>query len=200
MKQENLLETILEQNRRWASRKEEADPNYFKNLTRGQSPSLLYIGCSDSRVIPEEFMGLRAGEAFVHRNIANQVFPDDPNILTVIRYALGTLKIPHIVVCGHSGCGGIQVAGDPSVNLPWLRTIRRLRKEYQEKHRAEPEALSENRLTEKLTELNVLAQCKNLSLIPEVQSALKQKVLSLHAGVFEIETGRIKVLNPDAVL
>ena len=121
------IKTIFDNNKKWVDEKLGLDKDYFKNLSEGQSPDILYIGCSDSRVTAEDIMGIQPGEAFVHRNIANMVPNTDLNVMSVIEYAVKYLKVSHIVVCGHYYCGGVKAAmqsADLGILNPWLRNIR----------------------------------------------------------------------------
>jgi carbonic anhydrase len=105
---------IFENNEKWIAEKLSANPNYFEQLAKGQSPEFLYIGCSDSRVTAEDLMGVKPGEVFIHRNIANQVIATDNNVNSVVQYAVEHLKVKHIIVCGHYECGGVKAALNPS--------------------------------------------------------------------------------------
>jgi carbonic anhydrase len=129
------IEQVFKNNEKWIEAKLALDENFFKNLSKGQQPELLYIGCSDSRVTAEEIMGIQPGEAFIHRNIANLVNNVDLNVMSVLNFAVRILKVNHIVVCGHYNCGGVKAAMQPKdmgILNPWLRNIRdvyRLHKE-----------------------------------------------------------------------
>jgi len=121
------IEDVFSNNKEWVQSKLEVDPSFFKDLAKGQNPELLYIGCSDSRVTAEDLLGAKPGEVFVHRNIANMVISIDLNVMSVINYAVNQLKVNHIVVCGHFGCGGVKAAmesSDLGILNPWLRNIR----------------------------------------------------------------------------
>ncbi|MFZ2429907.1 MAG: carbonic anhydrase, partial [Lutibacter sp.] len=121
------IEKIFSNNKKWIEERLNIDENYFKNLSSGQSPEILYIGCSDSRVSAEELMGVQPGEVFVHRNIANMVPNTDLNVMSVINYAVTHLKVKHLVICGHYYCGGVKAAmqsEDLGLLNPWLRNIR----------------------------------------------------------------------------
>ncbi len=161
--------TIFQNNERWIAEKLAAQPDYFEQLSKGQTPEFLYIGCSDSRVTAEDLMGLQPGEVFIHRNVANQVIPTDNNINAVIQYAVEHLKVKHIIVCGHYECGGVKAALHPSdmgqLNS-WLQTLRDVRR----LHRAELEAIpDDHQRFDRLVELNVLEQCMNIIKIDHVQ-------------------------------
>ncbi len=189
------LSKIFENNKEWVKNKITTDTNYFKKLNEGQSPELLYIGCSDSRVSAEDLMGLNPGDVFVHRNIANMVPAIDLNSASVIEYAVEHLKVNHIVVCGHYSCGGVKAAMQPAdlgLLNPWLRNIRdvyRLHKE--ELHKIE----NENERYDKLVDLNVQEQCVNLIKTAVVQKAYRARGLKVHGWVFDIKTGKLIDLN-----
>lgn len=184
--------TIFQNNERWIAEKLAADPGYFENLSKGQTPEFLYIGCSDSRVTAEDLMGLKPGEVFIHRNIANQVVPTDNNVNAVIQYAVEHLRVKHIIVCGHYECGGVKAALHPSdmgqLNS-WLQTLRDVRRLHQQ----ELEAIDDERkLFDRLVELNVLEQCTNIIKIDHVQRAwYKTGYPKVHGWVFDVRTGKL---------
>lgn len=191
------IQQIFENNRQWVEKKLSADSEYFKNLSKGQNPDILYIGCSDSRVTTEELMGISPGDAFVHRNIANMVPNTDLNVMSVINYAVLELKVSHIIVCGHYYCGGVKAAMQ-SRNLgilnPWLRNIRdvyRLHKDLLDQIQDEEERYK------KLVELNVQEQCINVIKTAEVQKAYKERNITVHGWVFDIHTGKLIDLKID---
>ncbi len=192
------LEKVFEKNQEWIEKKLSIDPGYFQKLSKGQNPEILYIGCSDSRVTAEELMGLEPGDAFVHRNIANQVIPIDSNINAVIQYAVEYLHVRHIVVCGHYECGGIKAALEPSdmgqLNS-WLKTIR----DVYRLHRKELDAIQNaQEKFDRLVELNVQEQCLNVMKIDHVQrSWYKTKLPKIHGWVFDVRTGKIIDLKID---
>eukprot|EP01035_Chromulina_nebulosa_P063132 gene63132-86363_t len=164
-----MFEKIFENNKKWVAEKLSVDPDYFKELSKGQHPEFLYIGCSDSRVTAEDLMGVKPGEVFIHRNVANLVVNTDNNINAVVQYAVEFLKVKHIIVCGHYECGGIKAALNPSdmgqLNS-WLQTLR----DVYRLHRAELDAIKEEqRRFDRLVELNVLEQCLNIIKIDHVQ-------------------------------
>jgi carbonic anhydrase len=189
------LKKIFDNNEKWISQKLSKDNSYFDNLSKGQSPELLYIGCSDSRVVPEEMMGLTTGDLFVHRNIANIVNSIDPNASSVIDYAVGNLKVKDIIVCGHYGCGGIKAAIDDiqKRSLPaWFDNIQ----EVIHSNQTELDQIADKDLKYKrLVELNVLTQSKNLLKLDSVQKAFDQKLITIHAWVFDMSTGELIDLN-----
>ncbi|MCB0459469.1 MAG: carbonic anhydrase [Flavobacteriaceae bacterium] len=185
------LQHIFENNKQWVKSKLELDKNYFKNLSKGQNPDVLYIGCSDSRVTAEELMGMDPGEVFVHRNIANMVPNTDLNSMSVINYAVVHLKVNHIVVCGHYYCGGVKAAMQ-SVDLgilnPWLRNIR----DVYRIHKKELNAIKdEDEKYNRLVELNVQEQCINILKTAEVQTAYRTRNLKIHGWVFDIHSGKL---------
>ncbi|HET9930499.1 MAG TPA: carbonic anhydrase [Polyangiaceae bacterium] len=189
---------VFENNRKWAAEKLALDPKYFERLAEGQSPEILYIGCSDSRITAEELMGAGPGEVFVHRNIANVVGASDLNALSVIEFAVAHLNVKHVVVCGHYECGGVRAAMQPKdlgVLNPWLRNIRDV-------YRLHVEELSaiqdEHQRYRRLIELNVEEQCVNV-----IKTAVFQKMFlatgrpTVHGWVFDIRGGRLVDLRID---
>jgi len=191
------IEKVFENNEQWITKKLSVDPHYFENLSKGQSPEILYIGCSDSRVTAEDLMGLQPGEAFVHRNIANMVISIDLNMMSVLNYAVRHLKVNHVVVCGHYFCGGVKAAmqsQDLGILNPWLRNIR----DVYRLHKTELNAITdENQRYNRLVELNVQEQCINLIKTAAVQSAYKERGLKVHGWVFDIQTGKLIDLKID---
>lgn len=189
--------SLIENNKRWATNKHEADPEYFKKLSLGQQPNFLYIGCSDSRMPLDTFTQTEPGELFVHRNIANQVSITDINFLSVLDYAVNVLKVKHIIVCGHYNCGGVTaaykgLAGGLVGN--WISPIRDLAKSNQEElDLIEDETLRINRLTE----LNVLQQVQNLCKTHVVQQAVfnGNTNFQVHGWVLDLSSGLIKELE-----
>ena len=188
---------IFENNREWVENKLSLDANYFKNLSKGQNPDILYIGCSDSRVTAEEMMGVSPGEAFVHRNIANMVPNTDLSSMAVIDFAVVHLKVNHIVVCGHYYCGGVKAAmqsQDLGILNPWLRNIR----DVYRLHRKELEGVTdEDERYKRLVELNVQEQCVNVIKTAEVQRAIRERNLTVHGWVFDIHSGKLIDLKID---
>lgn len=182
---------VFKNNEDWVQDKLNLDKNYFENLSKGQSPDFLYIGCSDSRVSPELAMGAEPGNVFVHRNIANVVSNLDVSSKSVINYAVQHLKVKHAVVCGHYYCGGVKAAmtsSDLGIINPWLQGIR----DVYRLHKDTLEAISdEDERYNKLVDLNVQEQCVNLMNNPDVQKAVKAGELKVHGWVFDIGTGKI---------
>lgn len=192
-------ENIFENNKKWIQDKLKVDANYFEDLGKGQTPELLYIGCSDSRVSSEELMGAKPGEVFVHRNIANMVISIDLNVMSVINYAVDILQVKHVVVCGHYECGGVKAAmqsADLGILNPWLRNIR----DVYRIHKNELNSISDERKKyDKLVELNVKEQCVNLIKTAAVQRAVRSRGLQVHGWVFDLKTGKLIDLEIDFV-
>lgn len=193
------LDRVFENNEAWIKEKLSVNSNYFDALGEGQNPELLYIGCSDSRVTAEELMGAAPGEVFVHRNIANMVISIDLNVMSVINYAVDHLKVKHIIVCGHFGCGGVKAAmqsADLGILNPWLRNIR----DVYRIHRDDLNAIeNEDKRYDRLVELNVQEQCVNLIKTAAVQKAIRERGLKVHGWVFDIHTGKLIDLKIDFV-
>lgn len=191
------IQDVFKNNQKWIAEKLSVNPNYFQELSKGQAPEFLYIGCSDSRVTAEDIMGVQPGEVFVHRNIANLVNNIDLNVMSVINYSVRHLKVNHIVVCGHYYCGGVKAAMQ-SVDLgilnPWLRNIR----DVYRLHKDELNAISdETQRYNRLIELNVQEQCVNLIKTAAVQQAHKERGLTVHGWVFDVNTGKLIDLKID---
>jgi carbonic anhydrase len=193
------INQIFQNNTDWVQKKLSIEPNYFSNLSKGQNPDILYIGCSDSRVSAEELMGIAPGEAFVLRNIANMVPNTDLSVMSVINYAVMHLKVKHIVVCGHYYCGGVQAAmksGDLGILNPWLRNIR----DVYRTHKDELNAIEdEEQRYKRLVELNVEEQCINVIKTAEVQKARIDRNLTIHGWVFDVHTGKLIDLKIDFI-
>jgi len=191
-----LYQEIFNNNKKWVADKLQVDPDFFTKLTRGQAPEFLYIGCSDSRVTAEELMGLAPGEVFVHRNVANLVVLTDNNLNAVVQYAVVYLKIKHIVVCGHYGCGGVHAALNPAdmgqLNS-WLQTLR----DVYRLHKNELECLPDDATKfRRLVELNVMEQCINVIKIDHVQRAwYATGYPQVHGWVFDMQSGLLKDLE-----
>jgi carbonic anhydrase len=191
------LKNIFENNEKWVTDKLSKDKDFFKKLGEDQKPEILYIGCSDSRVTAEEMMGVGPGEAFVHRNIANMVVSIDLNVMSVINYAINHLKVQHIIVCGHYGCGGIKAAmrnEDLGILNPWLRNIRNVYRQ----HQAEIDGVLDDELKHKrLVELNVQEQCVNVIHTAAVQKAFRERGVKVYGWVFDIHSGKLIDLKID---
>ena len=191
------IQTIFDNNRQWVAEKLGQDKDYFKNLSKGQNPQILYIGCSDSRVTAEELMGVGPGDAFVLRNIANMVSGLDLSAMSVINYAVDALKVRHIVVCGHYYCGGVKAAMD-SKDLgllnPWLRSIR----DVYRLHKSELNGIEdEEEKYKRFVEINVQEQCLNVIKTSVVQKAIREHTLTVHGWVFDIHSGKLIDLKID---
>jgi carbonic anhydrase len=192
----NDLQHLFENNERWAEAIKEEDPAFFAKLAQQQVPEYLWIGCSDARVPANEIVGLLPGDLFVHRNVANVVLHTDLNCMSVIQYAVDVLKVKHILVTGHYGCGGVRAAmQDSQLGLidGWLRTIRDL---YYEQREHIAQFASEEERVDRLCELNVMHQVANVSHTTIVQNAWHRgQSLSVHGCIYGIKDGRWKNLN-----
>lgn len=193
-----LYEEVFEKNKKWIEKQKATNSNFFKHLSEGQSPEILYIGCSDSRVTAEDMTGVQPGQMFVHRNVANLVPNNDNNSAAVIEYAIGHLNVKHVVVCGHYFCGGVKAAmqaQDLGILNPWLRNIR----DVYRLHKKELTAIeNEDERYNRLVELNVEEQCINV-----IKTAIFQKhynndkTPTVHGWVFDIKTGKLIDLKID---
>jgi carbonic anhydrase len=187
---------LFESNRAWAISKLNADPGFFDRLTHQQTPSYLWIGCADSRVPANEIVGLDPGELFVHRNVANLVHPADMNCLAVLQYAIEYLKVKHVIVTGHYGCGGVRAAMQPQqLGLidHWLRPIRDV---YARNEVELKDVIDEYKRLNLLCEMNVREQVANLAKTTIVQNAWHRgQELSLHGWVYGISNGLIRDLG-----
>lgn len=193
---EKFYAKMLDNNKKWVASKLEKDPEYFLKLSKGQQPPVLWIGCSDSRVPANEIIGAEPGEVFVHRNIANMVIHSDMNLLSVLDYAVNVLKVKHVIVCGHYGCGGIQTAmTNKHIGLidNWIRHI----KDVYRFHSQELNAIDND--TDKFNrfvELNVLEQVLDLAKTSIVQGAWESgQDLHLHGWVYDVSDGLINDLG-----
>jgi len=190
------IKALFENNKKWSLRMKRKDPRYFRKLSRIQKPEFLWIGCSDSRVPANEIIGLLPGELFVHRNIANIVYPGDLNCLSVLQYAVEVLKVKHIIVCGHYNCGGVRAVVE-SRKLgridSWLKDIR----DTMHKNARELKiSRTKKEKIDRLCELNVLRQARNVRRLKFVASALKAKrLLTVHAWIYDLNDGLIKELS-----
>jgi carbonic anhydrase len=190
------LEDLFEKNRKWAKQLTAKDPDFFHRLSRQQAPKYLWIGCADSRVPANEITGLLPGELFVHRNISNLVSYSDLNCLTVLQYAVEVLKVRHIIVCGHYGCGGVEAAwSNHKLGLSdnWLRYVQEVR----QKHRAHfLELRDERRQVDRLCELNVLEQVMHTVQTTVVQDAFaRHQELSVHGWIYDLKDGLLRDLG-----
>ena len=191
-----MLDDLKANNRAWAERMVSRDPDFFKRLERQQGPQYLWIGCSDSRVPANEIVDLAPGELFVHRNVANLAPPQDANYLSVLQFAVDVIKVRHVIVVGHYGCGGIAAAVDGQrrgLVDHWLHPIR----EVAEEHRAELDAIADNhKRDDRLCELNVMRQVKNVASDVFLQDAwARGQDLSVHGWVYSLSTGLVNDLN-----
>jgi len=187
---------LLENNVKVAEKRLLEDPEYFKNLAKGQQPKALWIGCSDSRLPANEITGTRQGEIFVHRNIANMVVHTDMNMLSVLDYAVNVLKVDHVIVCGHYGCGGVEAAmGDGQYGLidNWLRHIKDVYRLYQ----AELDAIQDREQRfRRFVELNVVEQVFDVCKTSIIQNAWKERQgPHVHGWVYEVGTGLVTDLG-----
>ncbi|MGV3629625.1 MAG: carbonate dehydratase [Bacteroidota bacterium] len=193
---EKYYKQLLENNKEWVASKLEKDGDYFKRLADGQQPPLLWIGCSDSRVPANEIIGAEPGEVFVHRNIANMVVHTDMSMLSVVDYAVNVLKVKHIIVCGHYGCGGVKAAmGNQSFGLidNWIRHIKDV---YRFHHKELDLIKDETERFNRFVELNVQEQLYDLAKTSIVQEAWENKQeLMLHGWAYGVHNGLVKDLN-----
>lgn len=191
---EESYQKLIRGNKLFAETKLFQDPDYFKKLAEGQTPTYLWIGCSDSRVPANEITHTQSGEIFVHRNIANLVVHTDSNLLSVLEYAVNFLNVKHIIVCGHYGCGGVNAAMSNSFHGfvdDWLRNI----KDVYHKHEKELAAIEDRTdRANRLTELNVIEQVRNLAKTTIVQKAWSERPLFLHGWVYGLNNGLVKDL------
>jgi carbonic anhydrase len=189
------LKHLFENNRRWVASMTARDPEFFQRLSRQQTPKYLWIGCADSRVPANQIVGLLPGELFVHRNVSNVVTPDDPNCLCVIQYAVDVLKVEHIIVCGHFGCGGVQAALENRFIGQcdgWLGHIRHVR----DKHRDKLDTCNPALRFTKLCALNVVEQVMNVIQTRIVQEAwLRKQQLHIHGWIYSITDGLLQDLG-----
>jgi carbonic anhydrase len=192
----DFYKKIVENNKKWVEEKLAISPEYFNNLAEGQQPPLLWIGCSDSRVPANEIIGAEPGEVFVHRNIANMVVHSDMNMLSVIDYAVNALKVKHVIVCGHYGCGGVKAAmGNSSIGIidNWIRHIKDV---YRFHQKYLDSIIDENERFNKFVEINVKEQVMDLAKTSIVQNAWKNgQELSLHGWVYGLNSGYITDLG-----
>jgi carbonic anhydrase len=187
---------ILKNNQKWVEEKLSLNPNFFSKLAQGQQPPLLWIGCSDSRVPANEIIGAEAGEVFVHRNIANMVIHTDMSMLSVLDYAVNALRVKHVIVCGHYGCGGVKAAmGNTSIGVidNWIRHI----KDVYRFHQEELDTITdENMRFNRFVELNVIEQVLDLAKTSIVQNAWKNgQELHLHGWVYGLNSGLVNDLG-----
>jgi len=196
MAHDDFYKKILDNNKIWSETKLAEDPDYFHTLASVQKPPLLWIGCSDSRVPANEVIGAVPGEVFVHRNIANMVIHSDMNMLSVLDYAVNVLKVKHVIVCGHYGCGGVKAAmGNDSIGIidNWIRHIKDT---YRLNHQYLDSIIDEKKRFDAFVELNVKEQVTDLAKTSIVQNAWqKGQDLALHGWVYGLDTGIVNDLG-----
>jgi carbonic anhydrase len=193
---EKLYQLMLDNNKKWAAGQVEKDPNYFINLSKGQNPPVLWIGCADSRVPANEIIGAQPGDVFVHRNIANMVIHSDMNMLSVLDYAINILKIKHVIVCGHYGCGGVLAAmSNKQYGLidNWIRHI----KDVYRFHKVELQSIKDKQKRfDRYVELNVHEQVHDLAKTSIIQQAWANgQEVHLHGWVYSLEDGLVRDQN-----
>ncbi len=192
----DFYKKIIDNNKIWVEQCLEKDPNYFKDLSKGQNPPLLWIGCSDSRVPANEIIGAKPGEVFVHRNIANMVIHSDMNMLSVLDYAINVLKVKHVIVCGHYGCGGVKAAmGNDSIGIidNWIRHIKDI---YRLHHSFLDSIEDEEERFNAFVEVNVKEQVFDLAKTSIVQSAWKNgQAVTLHGWAYGLNSGIVTDLD-----
>src|SRR5690606_32333650 len=191
-----LYNELIKNNKNWVASKLSEDPEFFEKLAKGQQPPVLWIGCADSRVPANEIIGAQPGEVFVHRNIANMVIHTDMNMLSVLDYAVNVLKVRHVIVCGHYGCGGVLTAmGNQQVGLidNWLRHI----KDVYRLHQKELDAIEDmDQRGRRFVELNVIEQVFDLGKTSIIQNAWRErKGPAIHGWVYDLRNGLIQDLN-----
>jgi carbonic anhydrase len=190
------LDNLLDNNAQWAARVQEQRPGFFENLARQQTPKYLWIGCSDSRVPANQIVGLDPGDIFVHRNVANLVVHTDFNCLSVLQYAVEVLKVKHIIICGHYGCGGVAAAlqnMEHGLIDNWLRNIKDLYEQHEMLFR---DMKNDEERVNALCMLNVIGQVSNVSHTTIVQNAWQRgQDLSVHGWIYSIKDGLIKDLD-----
>lgn len=195
---EDFYKKLLDNNKKFVEETLELDPEFFNDLAKAQQPPLLWIGCSDSRVPANQITGTKPGEVFVHRNIANMVIHSDMNMLSVLDYSVNVLKVKHVIVCGHYGCGGVKAAmGNHSIGLidNWIRHI----KDVYRQHKAALDAIeNEDERFNKFVEVNAKEQVFDLAKTSIVQNAWKNgQDLTLHAWVYGLNSGYVTDLGVD---
>jgi carbonic anhydrase len=190
------LDKLLHNNKAWAADRVQRDPTFFTRLAKQQAPEFLWIGCADSRVPANEIVGLDPGELFVHRNVANVVVHTDLNCLSVLQFAVDVLKVGHVIVCGHYGCGGIRAAMESDSHGlidNWLRHVQDVARAHEVKLNAIPDVEAR---ADKLCELNVIEQVQNVSRTTIVQDAWRRgHALQLHGWIYGLKDGLITDLG-----
>lgn len=192
----DAIATLFANNRRWSRRMTRKDRRYFRKLSALQKPQFLWIGCSDSRVPANEIVGLLPGELFVHRNIANMVYPDDLNCASVLSYAVEVLRVRHIIVCGHYNCGGVRAVVEgcvPGRTGAWLRDIRETMRRHD---RALRKLRTRAARVDRLCELNVLRQAQRVAGTACVRRAMRAgQPLAIHAWIYDLRDGLVRELD-----
>lgn len=191
---EGFAHTLANRVSEWSTETSEHDPDFFPRSARGQAPRILWIGCADSRIPETTILGLKPGEVFVHRNIANIITATDINSLSVIEFAVAHLKVEHILVCGHTSCGGVNAAlGNARLGLLdiWLQPMRQLRME----HTDELDALDKDARGLRLSQYNVLRSLEVLRMNPTVIDAMKARNLELHGVIYNVGNGKMEVVE-----
>jgi carbonic anhydrase len=187
---------LFDKNRRWAERMNAREPGFFNRLARQQAPRYLWIGCADSRVPANEIVGLLPGELFVHRNVANVVVHTDLNCLSVLQFAVDVLKVEHVIVCGHYGCGGIEAAWKKTalgLTDNWLRHVQDVAEQH---HEMFPRGISDAQAIERLAELNVLSQVANVCRTTIVMDAWRRsQPLAVHGWIYGLHDGLLRDLG-----
>lgn len=184
----------LSQNKKWASETASANPDFFPTSAKGQSPQILWIGCSDSRVPETTVLGMKPGDVFVHRNIANVVSPTDISLLSVVEFSVRHLKVKHVVVCGHSSCGGVNATlgnGHLGILDVWLQPMRALR----EKHHEELSKMEKTQQMDRLARWNVQASVDVVKRIPTVIEAVKERGLEIHGLLYDLAKGELEEVD-----
>jgi carbonic anhydrase len=198
MPQQDPLQNLLDNNRRWSRAREEADPGFFQRLTRQQAPEYLWIGCADSRVPANEIVNLDPGELFVHRNVANVVVHTDLNCLSVLQFAVDVLKVKHVIVVGHYGCGGVAAAlNNQKLGLinNWLRHVQDVAQKHQDRLTEVPEGKAR---TDRLCELNVIEQVVHVCQTTIMESAWERgQDVTIHGWVYRLDNGLVNTLHMD---
>ena len=191
----NTLPELIENNRKWSAGITAENPDFFKNLAEAQAPKYLWIGCADSRVPANQITGLMPGELFVHRNIANLVVHSDLNMLSVLQYAVDALKVEHVIICGHYGCGGVRAAISSQPNGlvdNWLRHI----KDTAVVNWNDLKVLDEQARVDRLCEINVVQQAKNLSRTTVLQEAwARGQKVDIHSWIYNLKDGHLQTLQ-----
>ncbi len=188
----SLYDKVFSHNKEWVQKQLDIEPTYFSEMAKNQAPDFLYIGCSDSRVSPDAFMGIKPGDVFIHRNIANLVPNNDISSLAVLQYAVESLRVKHVIVCGHYGCGGVKASvshDDYGYMNTWLRNIQ----DVYRIHRDELDAIKDSEERHRrLVELNVREQCLNVMKLSFVQKRLfESQDIKVHGWVYDLSNGQL---------